>query len=94
MKNNKDYIKCIEENLEDLDLEDDKITKIEKLNDNLRVLDLTNNHIKKIENLNENLEFLYLRGNPITKISRESYDLIKRNDIYVVGVDIEKLEIE
>lgn len=114
MKNNKDYKRWIEEDWEELDLNNNQITKIEPLNDglmylwlrnnqitkienlneNLKELDLDNNQITKIENLNENLEFLYLRDNPVTKISKESYDLIKKNDIKVYGVDIENLEIE
>ena len=94
MKDNKYYIECIEKNLETLYLSYNQIKKIEPLNENLITLDLDNNEITKIENLNEKLEVLYLLDNPITKISRESYDLIKENDIFVYGVDIEDLEIE
>lgn len=42
----------------------------------------------------ENRRSLRLNGTKISSISRESYDLIKKNNTKVYGVDIDALEIE
>lgn len=82
------------ENLKEIDLNSNKITKIDNLNENLREIDLDNNQITKIENLNENLEYIYLNNNQIKTISRASLELIKRKGIKVFGVNIKKLKVE
>ena len=63
-------------------------------NENLEWINLTNNQITKIENLNENLKWIDLNNNQITKIDKKTLELIKKNNIRVIGVDIDKLIIE
>lgn len=93
MKNNEKYINYLNDNLKRLYLDDNQISKIENLNENLERLHLDDNNISKIENLNENLERLYLENNNIKEITQKSYDLIKKNNIKVFWVDINKLKI-
>ena len=90
----KDGSYLIRDGVEWLDLDKNKITKIENIPDSVKELWLSDNQITKIENIPESVEWLYLDNNPIKTITKKALNLIKKNKIRAHGVDVDNLKVE
>lgn len=86
-------IENIPQSVKEFDLNNNQITKIENLPPHIKRLWLRNNKITTIENIPDSIESLYLDRNPIKRITKQAYDILKKNKVNVLGVDIDKLEI-